>query len=429
MTTSDGHATSQRPRWLPDEELLALVVFVALAGVGSWLHATPLSLFGALGALTVAVLYLWQRWCLVGLGYRRELPVLRAQYGEQVDIEIALVNDKMLPLPWVRVEDEVPPGLAIEGAAPRPIDPLDPTAVVDMSFFVINQSFAMFPFQRTQRRIPVNCDQRGRHHFGISTVSSGDPLGFRQKTVVVEDRVDLIVYPKMFELAPTTFGSRVPIGDNRAAWRLIGDPTRVVGMRSYRVGDPLRHVDWRATARRGELLVRDFEATTMLRVAIFVDLANDPADFISRSAMELRISVAATVLANLSERGLPVGIFAPGTADGEPIAHDPSSAPGRLHTMLELLALCEPDPTNSLGAVLARESLRISRGSIAVVIASEFPESALLAMTECRRRAPITTIFVDTGIGVSPDSAMSDRRFNVEYRDDWRNQDSLQLTT
>jgi uncharacterized protein (DUF58 family) len=43
------------------------------------------------------------------------------------------------------------------------------------------------------------------------------------------------------------------------------------GVREYRSGDPLRHVHWKTTARRGELVVREFERETGTPVVILVD--------------------------------------------------------------------------------------------------------------------------------------------------------------
>src|SRR5215470_10378682 len=60
--------------------------------------------------LIAIVSRVWERYCLVGLGYRRMLGQTRAFFGEEVPLTIEIVNDKPLPLAWLEVEDGVPGG-------------------------------------------------------------------------------------------------------------------------------------------------------------------------------------------------------------------------------------------------------------------------------------------------------------------------------
>ncbi len=50
-----------------------------------------------------------------------------------------------------------------------------------------------------------------------------------------------------------------------------GSGCEFFGVREYRAGDPLRHVHWRTTARRGELVVREFERETGAPLVVLVD--------------------------------------------------------------------------------------------------------------------------------------------------------------
>src|SRR6266850_5911244 len=64
--------------------------------------------------LVAAASRVWERYCLVGLGYRRSLGQTRAFFGEQISLTVEIVNAKPLPLAWLEVEDTVPgPGLTL----------------------------------------------------------------------------------------------------------------------------------------------------------------------------------------------------------------------------------------------------------------------------------------------------------------------------
>ncbi len=190
-------------------ELVALVCFAAIAAIGGWRHALPLALFGALGFCTSAVLYLWERTCLVRLGYVRRLSQHRAEFGERVVLESELVNDKLLPLPWVRVTDVVPEDLDFPGLSLARRD--------EENDRVLLQAFSLLPFQRAVRRIEIACNCRGRHRFGGSEVRSGDPLGLRHRVANLEGGDELVVYPKILALPPINLGRR--IFDRRASGR------------------------------------------------------------------------------------------------------------------------------------------------------------------------------------------------------------------
>ena len=71
--------------------------------------STPLAIIGVLGALTTGAL-LRQRECLVGVTYRHKLSETRATFDGRVTLEIEIVNDKLLPLSWLRAEEVVPFG-------------------------------------------------------------------------------------------------------------------------------------------------------------------------------------------------------------------------------------------------------------------------------------------------------------------------------
>ena len=55
---------------------------------------------GLILALVAAVSWIWQRYCLVGLGYRRSLGQQRAVFGEEVSLTLEIVNDKPAVIPF-----------------------------------------------------------------------------------------------------------------------------------------------------------------------------------------------------------------------------------------------------------------------------------------------------------------------------------------
>jgi uncharacterized protein (DUF58 family) len=72
----------------------------------------------------------------------------------------------------------------------------------------------------------------------------------------------------------------------------------IKGVRPYAFGDPIRIVHWPATARWGEVMVKEFEGPDAPEVVIVVDLRGDPD----------RSEAAASLAAGLARAGLRAGL-------------------------------------------------------------------------------------------------------------------------
>lgn len=432
--------------------------FVVVAFVGLYAHFTLLAAAGFVGVALGALVFAWQRQCLTGVSYGRSLERHRAMFGEEIPLSVHFVNDKLLPLTWLHVEDRVPRlpirGGLVEGASadgPSPGDgssPVDPSEADDPSLGgsaridefgahpVLAHFLPLFPYQRIDRHLTVVCDRRGAHRFGPASIRSGDPVGYREHSRRVDSEEELLVYPKVFALSPYGIVSRVPLGNARAARLLMEDPSRPVGVRDYQPGDPLRTVDWRASARSRGLLVRVFEPSASLRVAIFLD-TNVPQlrwPVFDPPELEFTIAVAASVASDLAERRVDVGLFSTGTVEGLPVAHEPSSAPGALAEVLEALARMSPLGPAPLGSVLLAEAPRLPPGTSIVVVAAAFPDSTLAALSELRRRQrSVTALSVLTepvrgAAPAAPPAGLFDSLIFTRYCDDWQGRAGLELT-
>lgn len=402
-----------------DNEIWVALAFVVLVAIGWWVGSLALSIVGALGALTSATLYLWQRECLTAVSYHRSLGAERAEFGDEVAMSIEIVNDKLLPVSWLHIEDVVPSSLVLRGGNVR----------AERGSARLVNVLPVLPYQRVRRRVTVECRERGVHYFGPATLRSGDPVGLRSRSVAVPGQLQLLVYPKRFVLEPAGLVSRVLVGDVRTHQQFLEDPSRMTGVREYRAGDPLRWIDWRATARTTVMLVRVFEPTVNLRVALFVDFwaPHLLRWFPDTSRVELTIAIAASLASDLVERGVEVGLFGSGSVDGAPLAIAPSSAPSQLALVLEALARCSPVASAPLSSVLSAECGHLRWGTSVVVVACDFPEPTLDALAELRRRHAVTAVWVRGEQGRPPPEEHVDTLLQAEHTDDWRDKDILEL--
>lgn len=401
-------------------ELWAGVFLAALAGAGWWAHSVLLAASGTLGVASVFLLWVWQRECLTNVSYRRTLSHERAMFGEEITLGIEVVNDKVLPLPWLHIEDGVPHALSLRGGT---ID-----ADASRRGAVLHLLVPMLPFARARRRLVITCDRRGAFTFGPALLESGDPIGYARRFAKREGTDRLLVYPKVFQLEPPRIASRVVLGDERSRATMVGDPSRVAGVREYRQGDPLRHIDWRATARSSSLLVRVHEPTTSLRAAVFADLRVPRARGLAPPDLdEFTVAVTASVVSDLAVRDVSVGLFATGSVDGQYVACPPSASPSALADMLERLARMSAFGKATLAELLAVEAGRLRAGTSVVVIAADFPEPTVAEIGGLRRRLPVTGLWVGNNAGTPPPAGTVDAREEVAYVEDWKQRATVEL--
>ena len=93
-----------------------------------------------------------------------------------------------------------------------------------------------------------------------------------------------------------------------SAKRLFEDPFAYASIREYTVTDPMKTINWKASARTGDLMVNTFESTHMEKVMIFLDV-EDSGILKYEYLTEYAISVTASLSRNMIARGMEVGLY------------------------------------------------------------------------------------------------------------------------
>ncbi|HEX6818570.1 MAG TPA: DUF58 domain-containing protein [Ktedonobacterales bacterium] len=301
----------------PDENILSrrpwYLIGVVLIGL-SLLFRQPLLIVAGLLVIALGgVPELWYRFCLTGVTVHRGFSTRRAEIGDEVLLTLAVENGKVLPLPRLDIEDEVPEeGLAIRGATLE-------TSVKPLRMILIH-TLSLWLFQRVTRRYHMRCLARGVYAFGPLRLKSGDPFGLLSRERQDESLERLIVYPLVVPVERLGLSARAPLGERPSPRRLLEDPLRTAGVRGYVPGDEPRRIHWKATARVGSLQSKIFEPTTHHTLVLFVDVRTyeNPVLGYDPELMELTICAAASVACWALEQGYAVGIYANGIlAEGD----------------------------------------------------------------------------------------------------------------
>lgn len=326
---NDENILSRRPWYLVG----ALLLLISLALRDELLFVAGLAVL-ALGAIPE----IWYRYCLSDVIVRRHLGMDRARIGDEVPFIITIENRKVLPLPRLDLDDELPEDCRIIGAVVQPS--------YKTGRATLTNAFSLWAMQRVTRRYSMRVLERGAYIFGPMMLQSGDPLGVLTRAEALEQPVHLLVHPLVTTLERLGLPSRAPFGDLATPRRLLADPLRVAGVRGYVPGDDPRHISWKATARTGTLHTKVFEPSAHHTLTIFLDLRTFGRDErlfghgqfagVDHDLCELAISAAASVASWGLEQGYAVGLCANGTMQAyeDTTWHPSDGADGAVGTTL-----------------------------------------------------------------------------------------------
>jgi uncharacterized protein (DUF58 family) len=358
--------------------VLVLLLLASVVGRQVPLFALSLGLL-----LARALSAIWERYCLAGLEYRRRLCRTRVGFGEEIELEIEIVNRKILPLAWVQIDDEIP--RALPPAAGWVRESHRPNRAL------LSSLIGLRPYERVRRRYRIPCLSRGEHLIGPVRIRTGDLLGLTWREVELDHLDTLVVTPRVIPVA-AVLPARRPLGDRRTRSWLFEDVSRIAGAREYRPEDSPRRIHWPATARSQRLQVKVFEPTASERLMVLVDLASVPAlgpgPRIDRAVLELTLAAAASIVAWGLAAGHEVGLGTNGVHRGSlgRVRADPSRAPAQLPRLLEMLGRLGPLPPRPFEATLAEEVRRMTFGTTVVVLAAELGPRAMAQLQQVRRR-------------------------------------------
>ncbi len=155
------------------------------------------------------------------------------------------------------------------------------------------------PGDRTRMRTPLLPRRRGDLQATGLTVRSHGPLGLvaRQKTADVPGTVRSLPPFDSRKHLPSRL-ARLRELDGRAAVRIRGQGTEFDSLREYVRGDDVRSIDWRASARTSNVVVRTWQPERDRRVVLVLDTSRTSAGRVEDvprldSAMDAALLLAA----------------------------------------------------------------------------------------------------------------------------------------
>ena len=231
---------------------LALTLSSVFLVVMAILVASPMLFIMAAAIISTILAARLQAYLAVRyLRFERFVPPA-VKVGELTTVEIIVWSERRIKRPLVTITDAIPKRLVGEQA---------------MESLPVAPSYD----QPIKTRYMFKPLRRGRYHWERLTAEATDATGLvTQSKQYHADPIDLTVYPAPLpinvDLSPIVGWGASELDDGRHK----GAGMEPHGIREYAAGDPMRYVHWRSTARRGKLMVKEFETGSGVAVNFII---------------------------------------------------------------------------------------------------------------------------------------------------------------
>lgn len=209
--------------------------------------------------------------------------------------------------------------------------------------------------------------RRGVVDIGPFIVDFADPFGLASGEISVGESHKVVVTPAVAALPDTGQSIAADEGSARAMQHRSSTNDDELMTREYRAGDPLRRVHWKASARHGELMVRQEEQRSHAQARVLLDTRRGGYRDLQRASpnepesesFEWLVAFTGSLVFRLQQSGFTVELVETATRQ--------LAAASQREELLEDLATVElideprddsqlylrPDPGRSLGSVFA----------------------------------------------------------------------------
>jgi uncharacterized protein (DUF58 family) len=329
--------------------------------------------------------------------YSRSFSRSRVFAGEDVELTEVLSNDKLLPVPWVRVESRISSYLQFQQQE---------NLNIAMDRFH-KSLFFLGSYSRITRRHRIRCARRGYYDCSLVSIVAGDLFGLARDKTEKQTEARLLVYPPILPPSQLPDTALKWQGDVTARRWILPDPILVTGIRDYRSGDPQRDVHWGATARTGKLQVKQRDFTVSPRALLVMNCQISPnlmggMEPNQLELLEHGVTLAASLAAWCVRSGVDVGLLANGEnqlEEGVTVYVEPRCSDAHLDRILRELSLLRLKKVLHIDSLLDKQ-LHAGITDMDVLILSAYWDEGLEYRARALRRqgCSVTWLRIHEGV-------------------------------
>jgi uncharacterized protein (DUF58 family) len=351
-----------------------------------------------LGVLIIVVSWLWTQISLRGLSVRRRARSLRASVGDIFEEYFELSNESRIGKLWVELSN-------------------------DSNMPNASGSRLLTMVSRKQKRTHIARTwlvRRGGFKLGPTRLVSGDPFGLFRTERIFPAENSLVVLPMIYEISSFLSPPGLLPGGQVIRRKALDVTPHASGVREYVPGDPMKRIHWPTTARRGQLIVKEFEQDPQAEVWFFLDAQKDvhaekthaypemydaswvldrrPKYELPPSTLEYAVSTTASLAHYYLNQRRAVGLVTASQHFRVIPAERSERQEGKI---LETLAFIEAESSLSIAGLIAAQAGQLPQGSSAILVTPTVYPELLAAVDDLQRRnlRPVVVLLIADSFG------------------------------
>jgi uncharacterized protein (DUF58 family) len=208
--------------------------------------------------------------------------------GEKLVAILKIRARFFFPIMYLVIEDKLPKSL-------RKCQQTKPSKIFLSPLFKTD-----FSYEYILEHIP-----RGEHRFSTVRIKITDFFGLIEKETTFQVKNSILVYPRYVEMGYRKVEQRFEQGVAASHIQLRRDTTMAVGIREYQPGDRFSWINWKASARKNELMTKEFEERQSEDIVIFLNRTPS-------LLFEEMVTFTASLVRTMIKQGVQTGLVSVG---------------------------------------------------------------------------------------------------------------------
>ncbi|WAA09216.1 DUF58 domain-containing protein [Fervidibacillus albus] len=280
---------------------------------------------------------------------KRELKQREYQAGDAMTVELQLSRPNWFPILFLVIEEEISEKFRIRTGQ-------------SLKFIVYPLFKKTFTYRYTINRLP-----RGEYEFSSVNLKTGDIFGFITRENRFPQIHKIFVYPSYVDFVYEPFESKFEMGKTATKDKVQRDTTMAISVREYEQGDRFSWIHWKASARKNDILTKEFEQRQSHDILIVMD-RTESIDF------ELLVTFVASAVRAIIKKGAQVGLV----SHGEQRSFIPvRGGDSHLRRLFYHLAAVEDDQPVSFSKVIELEKLLLWRSQMILFITTTWSKEVI----------------------------------------------------
>jgi uncharacterized protein (DUF58 family) len=231
----------------------------------------------------------------ISFKYLQSLTPREGVKGDTLEYKLEIHNDMVLPMPYITLYYDDIESLLAGGQA--------------------SATLSLMPRTHGECAQSIFCRYRGRWPVGVKKVEIRDFFNLLSVRLdatkfLSHKTISLLVRPRVLHLDRLPMRRKNDEGPMETAPRSSDEAAMLSDIRKYRAGDQLKKIHWKLTARQREVMVKNYEETSLPDLLLYMDVRGADLPLLERLNLEDTLVECATAVVHyLLRRHLPTSLI------------------------------------------------------------------------------------------------------------------------